>query len=142
MQPTQGSEPPAWHGAPRRVGREAVAPGEQEGTGGFAVPRGKALRGAGTAAELRTCTFQHCQHGVTALQLRGQHEAPHFIKPCAMSETGDAIFPLLHSFLWCFSSHNLLACPYPSWNTNLTNVQSDCCDANKSITSSGVKFHS
>lgn len=80
--------------------------------------------------------------GHSAPAERGQHEAPHFIKPCAMSETGDAIFPLLHSFLWCFSSHNLLACPYPAWNTNLTNVQSDCCDANKFITSSGVKFHS
>lgn len=66
---TQGLEPPAWPGVPRRVGREAVAPGEQEGIRGFVVPRGKALWGAGTGSEC-TGTFQHCQPGVTALLLR------------------------------------------------------------------------
>lgn len=69
---------------------------------------------------------------------RGQH---YFIKPCAKSETSDTIFPPLHSFLWCFTSHYLIACPYPAWNTNLMNVQSDCYDAKKSCTSPGVKHH-
>lgn len=38
---------------------------------------------------------------------RGQHEAPPSIQPCAKSETRDAIFPPLHSFLWFFTRHLL-----------------------------------
>lgn len=44
---TQGLELPAWHSVSWRVGRQAVAPGEQEGIRGSAVSHGKAQREQG-----------------------------------------------------------------------------------------------
>lgn len=132
----QSLEPPAWYGGSCRMGRQTA---EQEGIKGSAVPQGKALREQGQGRAL-------CWHlpalpawGHSTAFERGQHQAPHFIKPCAKSETSDAVFPPLHSFLGCFTSHNLRASPYPGWNTNLMNVQSDCYDANKFHTSPGIK---
>lgn len=92
----QGLEPPAWHGAPCTVGRQAVAPGEQEGIRGWAEPQGEALWGAGTAAELCTGTVQPCQHGVTALLLR-QGSMRHPVSPGLVQREK----PVVQCFLPC-----------------------------------------